>query len=270
MWPRLGSSTNRCVTDWLNVDVPPKSLLPDTLHVFFSSLSLSSWPLTQFLSWASSHSFSFSSLSFSRSLRSLSIFSRSSLLSLSSFFSMRVWSCCGSDCWLWQLLPSLMPLVLLRLDVSLFYDVSKLSEIWPCSCIHHTLIYDLLQEVLIGGVSFLFHFCTWNFKKTTRACVYPRVTQLCQKDLEKTCTEHLCYVMVLQASSQNIHSNARLVFGHYGGYHSPPCVFSIPPTSSRITTFTGILKLEFVMLAYYVLPKSSRDIFHTVYLSQHE
>ena len=171
MWPRLGSSTNRCVTDWLNVDVPPKSLLPDTLHVFFSSLSLSSWPLTQFLSWASSHSFSFSSLSFSRSLRSLSIFSRSSLLSLSSFFSMRVWSCCGSDCWLWQLLPSLMPLVLLRLDVSLFYDVSKLSEIWPCSCIHHTLIYDLLQEVLIGGVSFLFQFCTWNSETNKCLCL---------------------------------------------------------------------------------------------------
>ena len=34
--------------------------------------------------------------------------------------------------------------------------------------------------------------------------------------------------------------NVRIVIGHYGGYHSPPCVFSMPPTSSLITTFTGI------------------------------
>ena len=32
----------------------------------------------------------------------------------------------------------LWALVHLCLDVSLLYDVSKLSERWPCSCIHHT------------------------------------------------------------------------------------------------------------------------------------
>jgi hypothetical protein len=30
------------------------------------------------------------------------------------------------------------------------------------------------------------------------------------------------------------------MLGHYGGYHSPPCVVSMPPTTSGITTFTGI------------------------------
>ena len=35
---------------------------------------------------------------------------------------------------------SLMHMVHLYLDVSLLYDVTKLSGRWPCRCIHHTLI----------------------------------------------------------------------------------------------------------------------------------
>ena len=39
---------------------------------------------------------------------------------------------------IFQKKTSQMPLVHLCLDVSLLYDVSKLSGRWPCSCIHHT------------------------------------------------------------------------------------------------------------------------------------
>ena len=84
-----------------------------------------------------------------------------------------------------------------------------------------------------------------EMKKSTR------VTQLCTKTGEetwwltqlsnhaqKTCAIGLCCRH--HHNAQCIHTNIRLVFGHYGGYHPPSCVFLMPQTSSRITTFTGI------------------------------
>ena len=113
-----------------------------------------------------------------------------------------------------------------------------------------------------------------EIQKPTSACVYPRVTQLCQKAEEKTwgahtapgsCTEHLCYVMVLHASSQNIHTNARLVFGHYGGYHSPPCVFFNAPNQLPNHNIHRDINLNLLCLRIMCSRKSSRilDIFHT-------
>ena len=71
----------------------------------------------------------------------------------------------------------------------------------------------------------------------------------------KPCTEHMCFWIVLQASSQWIHTNIRLMFGHYGGYHSPPYVFCNAPNKLPNQNIHRDIKLKFVMLAYHVLPK---------------
>ena len=111
-----------------------------------------------------------------------------------------------------------------------------------------TLKYRIFCKVLIRGVAYLFQLCTLNAKTNKSLCLSmsdTTVTKGWRRNMlahtaPEPCTEHMCYGMVLQASSQNMHTNVRLLFGHYDDYHSPPCVFLMPPTSSQITTFTGI------------------------------
>ena len=78
-----------------------------------------------------------------------------------------------------------------------------------------------------------------EMKKQTRACVYPRVTQLCPKTWEETWwltqlsnnAQNTCAIGLCcrhHHNAQCIHTNIRLVFGQYGGYNSSSCVFQCP------------------------------------------
>ena len=111
--------------------------------------------------------------------------------------------------------------------------------------------------------------CLTFFQKPIRACVYPQVTQLCPK------AEETCCLMQLPDHSQNTCAMGWCCRHHHKTYIQcktcvcalwlllfPSMFFFNSPNKLHDHNIHRDIKLYFLMLAYYVLPKKLPNLGH--------